>query len=95
MKLMDFLSSWGLFARPYALTILAAMALAVLGVVTAARRQVFMAAAVAQASMFGFAMFAWFAGAAATQLQGGVGRDLIVVGSAVAAARVSAPAEAS
>ncbi len=86
MSLADFLSSWGLFARPYTLTLLAAMALSMLGVVTAARRQVFMAAAVAQASTFGFAWFALFAGAAATQSAGSLGRDAVVIGSAVAAA---------
>jgi ABC-type Mn2+/Zn2+ transport system permease subunit len=82
----EFLSSWGLFVRPYTLTLLAAMGLSMLGVVTAARRQVFMAAAVAQASTFGFALFALIAGAAATQAGGSVWRDVVVVGSAVAAA---------
>ncbi|MEM1097396.1 MAG: metal ABC transporter permease [Planctomycetota bacterium] len=86
MSLFEFLSSWGLFVRPYTLTLLAAMALSMLGVVTAARRQVFMAASVAQASTFGFAVFALFAGAAATQATGSIGRDLVVIGSAVAAA---------
>lgn len=86
MSVTEFFSSWGLFARPYTLALLAAMALSVLGVVTAARRQVFMAAAVAQASTFGFAVFALFAGAAATQATGGVVRDAVVIGSAVAAA---------
>ncbi|MEM9752442.1 MAG: metal ABC transporter permease [Planctomycetota bacterium] len=84
--MLEFLSSWGLFARPYTLTLLAAMGLAMLGVVTAARRQVFMAAAVAQASTFGFAVFALFAGAAATQMSGSLGRDVVVIGSAIAAA---------
>lgn len=86
MSFGDFLASWGLFGRPYLLTILAGMALSILGVVTAARRQVFMAAAVAQASTFGFAVFALFAGAAAIQATGHVGRDAVVIGSAVAAA---------
>ncbi len=86
MSLPEFFASWGLFARPYMLTVLAAMALATLGVVTAARRQIFMAAAVAQASTFGYAVFALFAGAAATQLGGGIGRDIVVIGSAIAAA---------
>ncbi len=86
MSVLEFLSSWGLFARPYTLTLLAAMGLSMLGVVTAARRQVFMAAAVAQASTFGFAVFALFAGAAATQASGSVWRDIVVIGSAVGAA---------
>lgn len=89
MLISEFLSSWGLFVRPYSLTLLAAMGLSILGVVTAARRQVFMAAAVAQASTFGFAVFALFAGAAATQAGGSVWRDLVVVGSAIAAALVT------
>ena len=50
MSLPAFLDSWSRFAEPNLLTILAAMALSILGVVTAARRQVFMAAAVAQAA---------------------------------------------
>ncbi|MEM8783124.1 MAG: metal ABC transporter permease [Planctomycetota bacterium] len=86
MSVFEFLSSWSLFAEPYTLTLLAAMGLSMLGVVTAARRQVFMAAAVAQASTFGFALFALFAGAAATQATGSVWRDAVVIGSAVAAA---------
>lgn len=44
-----------------------------------------MAAAVAQASTFGFAVFALFVGAAATQSTGSLMRDAVVVGSAVAA----------
>lgn len=86
MRFSEFISSWELFAQPYLLTILAGMVLATLGVVAAARRQVFMAAAVAQASTFGYAVFALFAGAAATQLGGGIGRDAVVIGSAVVAA---------
>jgi len=85
LSLPAFIDSWSLFARPYLLTVLAAMALSMLGVVTAARRQVFMAAAVAQASTFGYAVFALVVGAAATQSTGSLGRDLVVVGSAVAA----------
>ncbi|MEM1028186.1 MAG: metal ABC transporter permease [Planctomycetota bacterium] len=85
MSLPAFLDSWSLFAEPYLLTILAAMALSILGVVTAARRQVFMAAAVAQASTFGYAVFALIVGAAATQAGESVWRDVVVIGSAVAA----------
>ncbi len=85
MNLWNFLVSWNLFAKPYTLTILAATVLAILGVIMSARRQMFMAAAVAQASTFGFAVFAVFAGTAATQLEGGL-RDVVVIGSAVAAA---------
>lgn len=85
MNLSEFIDSWSLFARPYLLTVFAAMALSILGVITAARRQVFMAAAVAQASTFGYAVFALFVGAAATQSTGSLVRDAVVVGSAVAA----------
>ncbi|MEM7626390.1 MAG: metal ABC transporter permease [Planctomycetota bacterium] len=85
MSLPEFFASWNLFARPYLLTVVAAMVLAILGVVTAARRQIFMAAAVAQASTFGYAVFALFVGAAATQSTGSLGRDAVVIGSAVAA----------
>ena len=85
MSVAEFLGSWRLFLWPYTLTILAAMALATLGVVTAARRQVFMAASVAQASTLGYAVFALFAGAAATQSTGSTARDAVVIGSAIAA----------
>ncbi len=89
MSIIEFLESWSLFGKPYALTLLASAVLAIVGVVTAARRQVFMAAAVAQASTFGYALFALLAGATATQLGGDIGRDAVVIASAVAAALVT------
>jgi len=89
----DFLSSWVLFARPYGLTLQAAAVLGAMGVVTAARRQVFMAAAVAQAGVFGYALFTALAGgvisAAAADMGGGIVRDAVVIGAALAAAAIT------
>ena len=89
----DFLNSWALFAQPYGLTLLAAAVLGAVGVVTAARRQVFMAAAVAQAGVFGYALFTALAGgmisAASADMGGGFVRDAVVIGSALAAATIT------
>ncbi len=82
----EFINSWELFARPYLLTVLAGAVLAMVGVITMARRQVFMAAAVAQASTFGYAVFGFLVGGAGTESGEDLVRDAVVVGSAVVAA---------
>jgi len=82
----DFFASWPLFFRPYSLTLVAAATLAIVGVVTAARRQVFMAAAVAQASVMGYAAVAFFLGTQIDDMLGGALRDAVVVAAAVLAA---------
>lgn len=63
----DFLASWSLFGTTYAAGLLAAAALAQVGVFVVARNQIFLGAAVAQASTLGVALAlraAPFAGAA-------------------------------
>ncbi|QDU71823.1 hypothetical protein [Mucisphaera calidilacus] len=57
--MMDFFESWPLFLRPYTLTLLAAAVLAMIGVVATARRQLFMAVAVAQTSLLGYAVISF------------------------------------
>ena len=59
---MDFFNSWPLFFRPYTLTLLAGAVLAIVGVVATARRQLFMAVAVAQTSLLGYAIMAFLFG---------------------------------
>ena len=86
MSVLDFVSSWGLFARPYTLTLVAAPTLALLGVYAVARRQVFIAAAVPQAAVFGFALFSLLFGAHTIAVDGGLGQDAVILVCAVAAA---------
>lgn len=83
---MDFFNSWPLFFRPYALTLVAGAVLAFVGVIATARRQLFMAAAVAQTSLMGYAVIAFFVGSQGGGTLGAGGRDAIVVGVAVVAA---------
>jgi ABC-type Mn2+/Zn2+ transport system permease subunit len=54
--IQDFLGSWSLFGTTYAVGLLAAAALAQLGVFLVARNQIFLGAAVAQASTLGVAL---------------------------------------
>jgi len=89
MNPLEFMASWGLFAQPYALTIVASMMLAIVGVVTAARRQVFMAAAVAQASTFGYALAIAVTGATAASWSSDASRDAVVIGSALVASMIT------
>ncbi len=79
----DFIASWDLFFEPYALTLLSAALLSLIGVVTAARRQVFIAAAVAQASTLGYALFTLLIGVGT--LPAAI-RDVVCVAAAVLAA---------
>jgi zinc transport system permease protein len=57
----DFLGSWSLFGTTYAVGLLAAAALAQVGVFVVARNQIFLGAAVAQASTLGVALALWAA----------------------------------
>ncbi len=89
MSLVDFMSSWELFARPYSLTLLAAPVLALLGVYAVARRQLFIAAAVSQSAVFGFALFSLFFGAHAAGVNGSLAQDALVLVCAIAAALIT------
>ncbi|BAM03716.1 metal ABC transporter permease [Phycisphaera mikurensis] len=86
---MDFLASWPLFLRPYLLTLTAAALLSLVGVVAAARRQVFVAAAVAQASTLGYALFGLFAGGSVISGLSLALRDALSVAAAVLAAALT------
>lgn len=86
MSLLDFASSWGLFARSYSLTLIAAPLLTLLGVYAVARRQLFIAAAISQSAVFGFASFALIFGAYSAGLGGSLGQDALVIACAVIAA---------
>ena len=72
----DFVASWSLFGTTYAVGLLAAIALAQVGLWVVARNQIFLGAAVAQASALGVAaaLFAapWAGAAAAGCSRGGV-----------------------
>ncbi len=83
---MAFFESWPLFFRPYALTLLAGAVLAIVGVVATARRQLFMAVAVAQTSLMGYAIVAFFIGSQVNGALGTGGRDAVVIGAAIVAA---------
>ena len=86
-----FIASWDLFLQPYALTLLSAALLSLIGVVTAARRQVFIAAAVAQASTLGYALFTLLIGVGASAALPVAVRDAVCVGGAVLAAAMTMP----
>lgn len=83
---MEFFNSWPLFFRPYTLTLLAGAVLAIVGVLAAARRQLFMAVAVAQTSLMGYAFMAFLLGSQVNSGLGAGGRDAVVIGAAVLAA---------
>ena len=83
---MEFFNSWPLFFRPYTLTLLAGAALAIVGVLATARRQLFMAVAVAQTSLMGYAVMAFIMGAQVNVGLGAGTRDAVVIGAAVVAA---------
>jgi ABC-type Mn2+/Zn2+ transport system permease subunit len=87
--MMDFFNSWPLFFRPYSLTLLAGAVLALIGVVATARRQLFMAAAVAQTSLMGYAVIAFFVGTQVNGVLGAGGRDAVVIGAAIGAAMIT------
>jgi len=82
----DFFASWSLFAPAYALALLQAAALGLLGVAVVARDEVFLGAALAQASTLGVAMSI---AVAATGVAGSVGPWLAGPGASVVAVLVS------
>ncbi|MBX2851450.1 MAG: metal ABC transporter permease [Phycisphaeraceae bacterium] len=87
--MMDFFNSWPLFFRPYTLTLLAGAVLAIIGVVATARRQLFMAVAVAQTSLMGYAAIAFVMGAQVEGAFGAGARDAVVIATAVLAAMIT------
>jgi len=86
MSVLDFVSSWGLFARSYTLTLIAAPLLTLLGVYAVARRQLFIAAAISQSAVFGFATFALTFGAYSAGLGGSLSQDALIIACAMIAA---------
>ena len=58
--ILEFLESWSLFSRTYISALLIGASLSLMGVVVVARGNVFVAAAVAQASMLGVALSLFF-----------------------------------
>ena len=83
---MAFFDSWTLFFRPYTLTMIAGAVLSIVGVVATARRQLFMAVAVAQTSLMGYAFMAFLFGSQIQGVPDSVLRDVLVIGIAIAAA---------
>ena len=99
----DFIASWPLFHHSYLAGLAMAMALGLTGVMVVARNQIFLGAAVAQASTFGIALLLCAAGASATMrehvehthgLLHGIG-ILFSVGAALAASRSTSPGRES
>ncbi len=88
-----FIDSWALFGQAYLVSLLCAGVLGLVGVVAVARRQVFIAASVSQASAFGFALVTFIAAvfldAGAQAGLTGMVRDIVTVVAAVAAAFVT------
>ena len=56
----DFIDSWSLFSHTYTSALLIGLSLSLMGVVVVARGNVFVAAAVSQASMLGVALSLFF-----------------------------------
>jgi zinc transport system permease protein len=75
--------------QAYLVSLLCAALLGLVGVVAVARRQVFIAAAVSQASTLGYAVATIFIGAAAQSMMDGYMRDAVTVISAMAAAFIT------
>ena len=86
---MDFFNSWPLFFRPYMLTLIAGAVLAIMGVVATARRQLFMAVAVAQTSLMGYAFIAFIMGTQASGVLSAGARDAVVIVFAIIAAIIT------
>ena len=86
----DFVASWSLFGTTYAVGLLAAIALAQVGLWVVARNQIFLGAAVAQASALGVAaaLFAapWAGAAAAGWLDGDALPMLLAVAASISTA---------
>jgi ABC-type Mn2+/Zn2+ transport system permease subunit len=80
----DFLSSWPLFHNTYLAGWLAAVALAIMGVLVVARSQVFVGAALAQASTLGIALAMWSGSALGTAAPSWVESEGLLTLTAVA-----------
>lgn len=90
----DFLVSWTLFHNTYLVGWLISMLLSLVGVLVVARDQIFIGAAVSQASTLGIALALWMAGwaifASAHWLHSEVFLSIMAVASSVLAALVTA-----
>lgn len=84
---MEFIDSWALFGETYAAGWLIAVLLSSVGVWMVARDQIFLGAAVSQASTLGTAVALWLQGVFATHA---LGADLLTFGLAVAASIATA-----
>jgi ABC-type Mn2+/Zn2+ transport system permease subunit len=85
----SFLDSWSLFGTTYGVGLLAAFVLAQVGIWVVARNQIFLGAAVAQASTLGVSL-ALAAGALASGTGEWIGADAVPASSAVAASLLTA-----
>ena len=86
----EFLDSWPLFHNTYLAGWLIALVLALIGVIVVARDQIFVSAAVAQASSFGVALGMWTASLASIQTWNWLHSDGFLSGCAIAFAVASA-----
>ncbi|MGH8508075.1 MAG: metal ABC transporter permease [Gammaproteobacteria bacterium] len=86
----EFLNSWPLFQNTYLAGWLIAIVLALIGVIVVARDQIFVSAAVAQASSFGVALGMWTASLAGIQAWAWLHTDGFLSGCAIAFAVASA-----
>jgi len=88
-----FLNSWSLFAPSYLAALFAGLLLSFLGVIVVARAQVFIAAAVAQASLLGLALDTLLVGMS-DDLEVAIaeGATMVRVGTAIFGGRPAKPA---
>jgi len=86
----DFVDSWTLFGTTYAAGLLAAIALSQVGIWVVARNQIFLGAAVAQASTLGIAVGLRAAGLAHVAALGWLASDALPLSLAVAASVATA-----
>ncbi len=86
----EFLASWPLFHNTYLAGWLIALVLALIGVIVVARDQIFVSAAVAQASSFGVAFGMWATSLASIQVWDWLHSDGFLSGCAIAFAVASA-----
>lgn len=84
-----FIESWSIFSQGYLVSLLGAGVLGLAGVIAVARRQVFIAAAVSQASTLGYAVATLFVAAGAQSMVDGYMRDVVTIASAMMAAFIT------
>lgn len=82
--LEDFLTTWGLFQNAYLVGWLSSLLLAPIGVIVVARNQIFLSAAIAQASTLGIAIGMSLGGVEALAMGGWLQSDAFLSASAVA-----------